>query len=264
VFLHGWGLRGHTYAEGLRRLAEQPVRVIAPALPGFGGTPALDPGEQSFAGHARWLRDFLEAFDVHEPVVVVGHSFGGGVAIQFAHDHPAAVRGLVLVNSVGGSAWSRHGSLVRSMAQRPLWDWGVHLARDLLPLRQLTRVLPVLLAEALPAVLRDPRAFARAARIARTADLTPELEELARRRLPVVVVWGASDDVITEASTATLCEALGAAPLVTVPGGHGWLLVEPERFAEVMTNVLPMAQHGERRVVPWKRRPARTRASAGG
>ena len=55
----------------------------------------------------RWLDDFLRAVGVEEKVVVVGHSFGGGVAMRFAHDYPERVRSLVLVNSIGGSAWKR-------------------------------------------------------------------------------------------------------------------------------------------------------------
>jgi pimeloyl-ACP methyl ester carboxylesterase len=235
VFLHGWGIDDRAYGPALRGLVSAGVRVVAPALPGFGGTPALPGERRSFAGYAEWLDELLDAVGVDEPAVIIGHSFGGGVAIVFAHDHPTRARGLVLVNSVGGSAWKK-GSTLRSMAERPLWDWGLHLSRDLLPLRQLTRVLPVIATEAVPSVVRDPLAFWRAARIARTADLTAELEGLRDRGLPVVVLWGTRDRVIPEASTDALCEALDVRP-TTLRAGHLWLIAEPDRFSEVMTNV---------------------------
>ena len=40
----------------------------------------------------------------------------------------------------------------------------------------------------------------------------------------------------------TLCLALGDAATITVPGGHNWLLVDPDRFGEVMTNVVEVAR----------------------
>ena len=190
LFLHGWALGSHSYKRSLKRLVGLGCEVFAPALPGFGGTADLPDDQFSIDGYAGWVADFLDAVGVGEPMFVIGHSFGGGVAIQTAHDHPDRVRTLVLVNSVGGSAWRRNGSAVRSMAERPLWDWGIHFPRDILPLPQITRVLPVILEDVVPNLIRNPTAVWRVAQLARTADLTEELEELKRRKLPVVVLWG--------------------------------------------------------------------------
>lgn len=244
LFLHGWGLGYRAYRGALQRLAGQGAGVIAPALPGFGGNPGLPPGDLSFAGYADWVGGFLDAVGVAEPVAVVGHSFGGGVGIRFAHDHPDRVRSLVLVNSVGGSAWGHHGSALRSLAERPLWDWGIHLPLDLLPVRQLTRVVPVILGDALPNVMRDPLSVWRVAGLARQADLTAELEGLRARGLPIVILWGRADRVLPRASMESLCAAAGVDPdeVVTVPGAHTWLLADPRAFGEVMTNVGGLAR----------------------
>jgi len=124
------------------------------------------------------------------------------------------------------------------MAERPLWDWGIHLPADIFPARQARKVLPVIVAEALPNLLRDPRAFWSAAGVARRADLTTELDELRRRGLPVVVLWGRSDRIVTQDSFEAMCLALGSPHVVTVPGTHSWLIADPDAFGEVMTNVL--------------------------
>jgi pimeloyl-ACP methyl ester carboxylesterase len=237
VFLHGWGLGQHAYKRALKRLVAQRLRVYAPSMPSFGGTPDLPAAERSLEGYARWVDRFLTAVDVREPVTLVGHSFGGGVAIRTAYDFPARVDRLVLINSIGGSAWA-HGGALRSMSERPLWDWGLHLQTDLLPWRQLTRVVPVILEDAVPNLLRNPRGFLRVAGIARTADLVGELEELKRRRLPIVLLWGRNDTVIPPSSFAAMSAVLGDADVVTVDGSHSWLLRDPKAFAEVMTNVL--------------------------
>ena len=242
VFLHGWGAGHRAYRRSVKRLASTGVRVLAPALPGFSGTTALPAERASLDGYADWVVAFLDALGVEESVVVVGHSFGGGVAIMAAHEHPARVNGLVLVNSIGGGAWTGEGELVRPMAERPLWDWGLHLARDVRTPAQISRVLPVLLGAVIPNLVAEPRAFIRSARLARDADLTVELDVLRRRGLPVVVVWGRRDGVVTDASFRALCSALGDAATITVPGGHNWLLVDPDRFGEVMTNVVEVAR----------------------
>ena len=243
LFLHGWGLGYRAYRQALRSLAAHGARVIAPGLPGFGGNAGLPAGDVSFAGYADWVGTFLDALGVEEPVAVVGHSFGGGVGIRFAHDHPDRVRSLVLVNSVGGSAWSHHGSALRSLTERPLWDWGIHLPLDLLPVRQLTRVMPVILEDAVPNLLRDPRSLWRVAGLARQADLTAELEAIRARGLPIVVLWGRADRVLPQASMESLCAAAGIDldQVVTVPGKHSWLLADPRSFGEVMTNVAGLA-----------------------
>ena len=156
VFAHGWALGQHSYKAVLHRLAEQGCQVFAPALPGFGGTPDLPQKDFHLAGYAAWLEEFIRAVGVQEKVVVVGHSFGGGVGIRLAYDHPDVVRSLVLVNSIGGSSWKR-GKVLTSIAERPLWDWGLHFPSDIWPIRQATRVLPVVLEDAVPNLLRNPR-----------------------------------------------------------------------------------------------------------
>jgi pimeloyl-ACP methyl ester carboxylesterase len=237
LFLHGWALAHLAYREALRQLARAGARVWAPALPGFGGTPELSSRHFSFEGYASWVDGFADVVGVDGPAFVVGHSFGGGVAIRYAYDYPARVQSLALLNSVGGATWQG----VRTMAQRPLWDWGIHFPGDVLPARQLRRVLPVVLEDAVPNLVRNPRAVWRVAQLARKADLTPELEELRRRELPVAVFWGAQDKIIPRASFEALCAALGTAGEV-VPGSHSWLLADPESFGEVMTNVVEVAR----------------------
>jgi pimeloyl-ACP methyl ester carboxylesterase len=128
------------------------------------------------------------------------------------------------------------------MTDRPLWDWGWSFSIDVRNPRRMARVLPVIVSEALPNLVLDPRAFVRAARLARDADLTEELNELHRRGLPVVIIWSPRDTVVTEASVDALRDALADAHTISVPGGHSWLLGDPDRFGEVMTNVVAVAE----------------------
>ena len=229
LFLHGWGLGQHAYKRALKRLVQLGCRVYAPALPGFGGTADLPGDDLTFEGYARWAAAFLDAVGVKEQVFLVGHSFGGGVAIKLAHDFADRVRYLVLVNSLGGS-----------MAGRPLWDWGIHFPGDVSPF-SIRRVLPVVLEDALPNVIRNPRAMWKVANLARTADLTVELEQIKENELPVVVLWGDKDKIIPKTAFDALCTAIGKEGSV-IEGSHSWLLADPDAFVEVITNDIEVAQ----------------------
>jgi len=244
VFLHGWALGSRSYRRSIDRLLALGCQVYAPALPGFGGTPDLPRRQFSFGGYADWVDGFLDAVEVKEKVFLMGHSFGGGVAIKVAHRHGARVRTLVLINSVGGSQW-QSGSTIRSISERPLWDWGLHFPSDIWPLAQATKVLPVILEEAVPNLVRNPGAFWKVGRLARNADLTRELEELKARELPVVVMWGARDGVVPKSAFDAMCAALGSEGEV-IDGSHSWLLADPDQFGEVMTNHVEVAKLARR------------------
>ena len=244
VFLHGWALGSRSYRRSIDRLVALGCRVYAPALPGFGGTPDLPRREFSFSGYADWIDGFLDAVGVDEKVFLMGHSFGGGVAIKTADRFPERARTLVLINSVGGSTWAS-GSALRAISERPLWDWGLHFPSDIWPLPQATKVLPVILEDALPNLVRNPRALWKVGQLARRADLTRELEELKRRGLPVVVLWGARDGVVPRSAFDAMCTALGSEGEV-IDGSHSWLLADPDQFGEVMTNHVEVAQLARR------------------
>jgi len=240
VLLHGWALAQHTYRNVIETVAAQGCQVIAPALPGFGGTADLPGDSFSIRGYAQWVADFLDGLELSEPAVVVGHSFGGGVAVQFAHDFRSRVRSLVLVNSIGGSSW-RSGRTLRSITERPLWDWGLHFPGDVWPIRQATRVLPVVVEDLLPNLIRNPRAIVRVANLARRADLRSELEALRDSGLSVSIIWGTRDGIIPRESFEALCVASGVEGTV-VEGSHSWLLADPQQFGEVITNDVRVAQ----------------------
>ena len=86
--LHGWGRRGSDFGESLEGLSG-----IAPDLPGFGASP-VPPEAMGADAYADMVADVLDIFD--RPPVLVGHSFGGRIAVCLAAKHPAMVSDLVL------------------------------------------------------------------------------------------------------------------------------------------------------------------------
>lgn len=98
VLIHGITGSSLTWEDVIGPLAEHHT-VIAPDLLGHGDS-AKPRGDYSLGAHASGVRDLLLALG-HERATVVGHSLGGGVAMQFAYQFPGHIDRLALVASGG-------------------------------------------------------------------------------------------------------------------------------------------------------------------
>ncbi|KPI14682.1 hypothetical protein OK074_2226 [Actinobacteria bacterium OK074] len=98
VLIHGIGDSSATWADVIPDLARTHT-VIAPDLLGHGASDKPR-GDYSVAGYANGLRDLLTALGV-ESATLVGHSLGGGVAMQFAYQFPERTERLILVSAGG-------------------------------------------------------------------------------------------------------------------------------------------------------------------
>ncbi len=98
ALIHGITSTSDTWRELLPLLAERHT-VVAPDLLGHGDS-AKPRGDYSLGAYAAGLRDLLLALG-HERATVVGHSLGGGVAMQFAYQFPERCERLALISSGG-------------------------------------------------------------------------------------------------------------------------------------------------------------------
>jgi pimeloyl-ACP methyl ester carboxylesterase len=98
VLIHGVAGRAAQWDQVLQVLAENHV-VIAPDLLGHGES-AKPRGDYSLGAHASGIRDLLVGLNIGG-ASIVGHSLGGGIAMQFAYQFPERCERLVLVSSGG-------------------------------------------------------------------------------------------------------------------------------------------------------------------
>ena len=98
LLIHGVAGRSEQWIDSMELLAETHT-VVAPDLLGHGRS-AKPRGDYSLGAYAAGLRDLLVALD-HRKATVVGHSLGGGIALQFAYQFPERSARLVLVSSGG-------------------------------------------------------------------------------------------------------------------------------------------------------------------
>ena len=238
LFLHGWGLTPRAYADGITRLTGAGVQVIAPCLPGFGGSDGIPLAHVSLHEYARRVGRLLDILGIEHPVFVAGHSFGGGVAIQLATDRPERVRSLTLVNTVGGAPGRRTGLTDTSWLR-----WAAGTVGELNG-SGLLRAAPSLLRDYLPNWVRRPAAMALSARLALTASLSGEVEALVAQGMPVLFIWADRDRVVAPGALADVVTAL---PAEVIGGRHGWLLTEPEEFSTLLRNALVVHSMLERK-----------------
>ncbi|HWP32534.1 MAG TPA: alpha/beta fold hydrolase, partial [Solirubrobacterales bacterium] len=98
LLIHGMGGTFENWQEVIEPLARTHT-VIAPDLPGHGAS-GPGGGDYSVGALAAGLRDLMLALG-HDRLTLVGHSLGGGIAMQFAYQFPEMVERLVLVSSGG-------------------------------------------------------------------------------------------------------------------------------------------------------------------
>src|SRR3954471_14200806 len=140
VLIHGMVNSSRHWEAVALRLAEN-YTVIAPDLIGHGDS-ATPRGDYSLGAHAASIRDLLTVIGI-EHATIVGHSLGGGVAMQFFYQFPQRTDRLVLVSSGGlgrevspllrGAALPGAAALLRAASHRRVLDgmwWGGQRLRD--------------------------------------------------------------------------------------------------------------------------------------
>lgn len=98
LLIHGMGGSSNSWQAIIPALSKK-YRVIAPDLLGHGQS-AKPRGDYSLGAFAVWLRDLLDALGIPR-ATVVGHSLGGGIAMQFSHQHRDYCERLILISSGG-------------------------------------------------------------------------------------------------------------------------------------------------------------------
>jgi haloalkane dehalogenase len=120
VFLHGNPTSSYVW-RNIMPYVQGAGRIIAPDLIGMGDSqklPDSGPGSYTFVEHRRYLGALLDALDVRERVILVGHDWGAALAFDWARHHPDAVKGIAYMEAVAEtSEWSDLQEVVRSRFQ---------------------------------------------------------------------------------------------------------------------------------------------------
>lgn len=225
IFLHGWRSRGDVWAQAVKDLRGSCATAYAIDLPGFGSS---ERPKRSYAleDYAETLKAFMEKLGIGK-AALVGHSFGGRIAIKFAASHPPLVSKIVLVDSGGIRAPSASRNAKRFFAKllKPLFA---------------------------PSFMRGARNAAYGMIGAEDYVATPELKEtfvrvveedlaplLSRIRVPACIVWGADDATTPLADGRVMETHIPGARLAVLPrAGHFSFLDRPDDFARLVSKFI--------------------------
>ena len=210
ILLHGFGGNAFSFRHQMGPLSTR-RRVYAVDLLGFGYSDRPLDGDYSLAGQARLVAGFMDALKI-ERAAVAGHSIGGAVALRLALDYPQKVTRLILIDpalggggeETGGDFMSRMGgglvgqgrdpveALVRQILLNSYYDDSLVTEEVVEGYARPLRDIPL---DELVALL------AKMARDNPGGSAVPDAE---RVRQPVLVVWGAEDEIIPIAGVEDL------------------------------------------------------------
>jgi len=260
LLIHGIGDNSTTWETVQAKLAQR-FTVIAVDLLGHGQSdkPRAD---YSVAAYANGMRDLLSVLDI-ERATVVGHSLGGGVAMQFAYQFPQLVERLILVGTGGVT---KDVNIVLRWASLPMGGEALALLRLpwLLPAvqvagRAIGRVLgSTRVGRDLPDVLRvladlpEPMASTAFTRTLRAVvDWRGQIVTMLDRcylaeSIPVQIIWG-TDDVVVPISHARMAHAAmpGSRLEIFERSGHFPFHDDPDRFVEVVERFIDTTEASE-------------------
>jgi pimeloyl-ACP methyl ester carboxylesterase len=263
VLIHGIGDSSATWIPVIGALAPRHL-VIAPDLLGHGHSANPRAG-YSVAAYANGVRDLLGVLGV-ERATLVGHSLGGGVAMQFAYQFPERTERLVLVGS--GGAGPEATPVLRAMAL-PGAELALHLLRlpgARLPVEAAAIALRMLgsnLGQDGPGLLRMvdalPDATARAAFIRTLRAVVDWRGQVVtmldrcylRRGMPTLLVWGGRDAVVPVAHARRAHAAMPGSRLEVFDEAHP-VPPDPQRFVAVVEDFLAMTRPARWSAEQWR------------
>lgn len=248
VMLHGVGSSAQGWDAAARILSGRGIGVLSIDLPGHGES-GKGPGDYSLGSLASAVRDLLDHLGLNR-VVLVGHSLGGGVALQFHYQYPRYVAGLVLVSSGG---LGRDANMILRLASLPgsglvmkaglnertmtmletvraqVRRWGRR--PDFLPDRVMDRIDRLSAAEGRDSFLATLRSV-----VDHTGQRVSALEKLhLSNAVPVLIVWGRRDSIIPVAHGERAHEVLDSSTLIVFEdAGHEPHRKDPARFADAV------------------------------
>jgi len=266
LLIHGMGGSYENWQAVIEPLARHHT-VVAPDLPGHGAS-APGAGDYSLGALAAGLRDLLLALG-YDRATLVGHSLGGGIAMQLAYQFPELAERLVLVSSGGLgpevslilraaalpgaelflAATARAGSKAGATLARGLSAVGLRPTVDVAEVaRGYTSLADPDRRAAFLATLRSVIS-ARGQRV----DASDRLYLVAS--MPVLIVWGARDPIVPVHHGERAHEAIAGSRLEIFEGvGHLPQLEAPARFVTVVERFIEETEPAQFSAGDWRAR----------
>ncbi|WP_166242368.1 alpha/beta fold hydrolase [Paenibacillus turpanensis] len=233
VLIHGFPF-SHTMWEPQIEMLSKDYDVIAPDLPGFGGSPVVNP--ITIAEMADQVAELLSSLEIRK-CIIVGFSMGGYVSFELLQRHSELAGGLVLADTKAGNDTEEGKAGRRKLAEAVIANGSgaaseAMLGKLLAP--NASTVKPELVQQ-VDRMIREasPEAIAAASlAMAERADMTSSLGDI---RIPVLVLVGSEDGITPPDGAKQMASAISEASVKVIDqAGHLANLEQPQAFTEAL------------------------------
>jgi 3-oxoadipate enol-lactonase len=235
--IHGYPLDHTLWAAQLRGLSDA-ARVIAPDLPGFGGSDVIE--DATMGTYADFVRELLDQIGAREPAVAAGLSMGGYIVFEYWRRYPKQVAGLILSNTKAGadSTAAREGRDNSAATARKQGAGAI--AEAMLP-----KMLSPKSADNAPLVNAVREMMARqpvpgiVAALMAMKERPDSTFDMANIHAPTLVITGADDVLIPPSESEILERGIPDARRVVLPdAGHLSNVEQPELWNRAVRELL--------------------------
>lgn len=227
LILHGWGLSGDKYKNLVFLLRHEGYLVFTPDLPGFGKEPLINKN-MNLSDYVDFVDKVVDRNDLNN-FIIIGHSFGGRVAIKYAYLYPQKVSKIILtgVPIVRNSSFGRRVAFILAVAGNKIFQ----------KLPKLKKILQKVLYS-----LIGEWDYYRAGMLRETLkniiveDLLVYLKKI---KNPTLLVWGEDDRITPVSNIRKIEKDISSFKLITVPSSSHKLPYEnPEGFLKNIKSFL--------------------------
>ena len=231
VVIHGGGGDARTWLNNIAALADN-YTVYAPDLPGFGGSQPLD-GDCYIPEFTNFVEGFSNSVGL-DKFHLMGHSIGGGVALNYALESPSKVRKLVLISSL---CLGREIALWVRLLSMPARSIGSAILAVLRVVKWLVKTLLAPLEFVVPLSLTSVNLGSSITTLKeQTLVLANRLSELI---MPTLVIWGAKDEIVPVRHAYAAAHLIPDCQLKVFENrGHNVHRDELQQFSRLLTGFL--------------------------
>jgi pimeloyl-ACP methyl ester carboxylesterase len=236
LILHGWGSSSERWQRVGELLAEKNLQVIIPDLPGFGKSQA--PGQSwNLDNYIEWVREFTEHIpELTNEFYLLGHSFGGSLAVKFSIKYNQKVSGLFLVSAAcvrklkfSKKLWYRFSKIIKLFSFLPYYN----LAR-----------------KAFYKFILQKSDYPYVKGVMKETYIKVVSEDLSLRlsfiRVPTTIIWGDKDTLTPLSDAHFINKKIHHSKLIIIPNAKHALQIEvPEVLVEKILENLTVKSYTE-------------------
>jgi len=227
LILHGWGSNSEKWQKVGELLTEKKFKVIIPDLPGFGKTQEL-PDAWSLENYSDFVKEFVLALNL-DKFYLLGHSFGGAVAIKFSLKSPRKIEKLFLVAAA-------------CIRKKTIKKWMLIRISKFLKIFSFLPFYPLARKAFYKFIVRDSE-YQYQEGVMKKSFLKIINEDLSQVlisiKIPTIIIWGAKDDTTLIEDAYFMEKEIKNSKLVIISEGDHYLeQKKPEKLAEIILDFL--------------------------